>query len=172
MTTQTAAPSTTYDACAAFLFAEAEYLDDRRFTDWLACLSEDLVYEVPVRLTRSLTESGSDFSTRGFHMRENYETMRMRVARLSTEHAYAEDPPSRTMRQVSNVRVAMRGVNEASVKSKFLMYRSRGADTTYDLLAGERRDVLREMADGWKLVRREVLLAHTTIPTLNLAVFL
>jgi len=172
MTAQTSISSTMYDSCAAFLFAEAEYLDDRRFPDWLACLSEDLVYEVPVRLTRSLSESGNDFSTHGFHMRENYETMCMRVARLSTEHAYAEDPPSRTMRQVSNIRVAMRSDNETSVKSKFLIYRSRGDNTAYDLLAGERRDVLRDTANGWKLARREVLFAHTTIPTLNLAVFL
>jgi 3-phenylpropionate/cinnamic acid dioxygenase small subunit len=160
-----------YEQCAAFLFEEAEYLDDRRFTDWINCLAPDLVYEVPVRVTRGLEARDGEFSRDAYHMRDSFASMQMRVNRLQTEHAFGEDPPSRTTRLINNVRVSPRDGGEADVKSNFLLYRAEGDSSNYELLAGERRDVLRQTDDGWKLARRHVRLAHTTLPA-SLGVFL
>ncbi len=163
-----------YQECAAFLFKEAELLDARRFADWLGCLHEDLFYEIPIRVTVGMERLGDEFSTRGFHMQESFKSMEMRVNRLATEHAYAEDPPSRTTRLVTNVRVGTVVDQAVEVRSNLLLYRSQGPDTgtSHDLIVGERQDQLRQTADGWKLASRRVLLAHTTIPTANLGVFL
>lgn len=159
--------------CEAFLFQEAEYLDERRFRDWLATLADDIAYEVPIRVTRGLEVREQDFARTGFHMKDNHATLAMRVERLYTEHAYAESPPSRTTRLISNVRVRPRASGaEIDVKSNFACYRGQGEGTAFDLLMGERQDVLRRAGGQLKLASRRVLLAHTTLPTANLGLFL
>jgi len=161
----------TRDQCIDFLTTEADYLDNRRYADWLALLTEDLVYEMPVRVTRGPDGRDEEFSSVGFHMKDSYGSMKMRVSRLCTEHAFAEDPPSRTLRFVTNVRVAPTEL-EIAVRSNFLCYRSQGDSTEFDLLAGQRHDLLRETPDGLRLARRKVLLAHTTLVTANLGIFM
>ncbi|MBL8644951.1 MAG: aromatic-ring-hydroxylating dioxygenase subunit beta [Rhodospirillaceae bacterium] len=157
--------------CVQFLYQEAEYLDDRRFRDWLQLLTDDMTYEMPVRLTHEFGNREQDFSDSGFHMKEGYRTLAMRVDRLYTERAYAEDPPSRTTRMISNVRVQpLRVPSELDVKSNFSCYRAQGDATTFDLFTGERRDVLRLVDGTLKLASRRVLLVHTTLPT-NIGLF-
>jgi 3-phenylpropionate/cinnamic acid dioxygenase small subunit len=157
--------------CAQFLYLEAEYLDDRRFRDWLQLLTGDMTYEMPVRLTHGFGGREQDFSDSGFHMKEVYHTLAMRVDRLYTERAYAEDPPSRTTRMISNVRVQPRGTSsELEVKSNFACYRAQGDATAFDLFMGERRDVLRLVDEELRLAARRVLLVHTTLPT-NIGLF-
>lgn len=161
-----------YDQCRDFLVQEAEYLDERRFREWLTCLAPDLEYRIPIRVTCQGQVYEEEFSTEGFLMRDTFASMSMRVERLYTANAFAEDPPSRTMRMVSNIRAVPAGDDEAQVRSNFLCYRSTGDRIEYDLLAGQRRDVLRHVDGRWLLARRTVLLAHTTVPTANLGLFL
>lgn len=158
-----------------FLFEEAERLDSRRFEDWLDLLADDLVYRVPVRVTRErgpLPEVSDDM----FHMDETLTTMRWRVQRLATDFAWAEDPPSRTRHCVSNIRVRRATSTEMQVSSYLLVYRNRGSDPGHDLLSGERHDLLRRTesggVDGWRLARRQVVLDQATLGTKNLAIFL
>jgi 3-phenylpropionate/cinnamic acid dioxygenase small subunit len=159
--------------CTQFLFREAEYLDHREFNRWLACLSEELVYVMPVRVTRGAEARNLEFSPVGFHMKDNYASMKMRVSRLYTEHAYAEDPPSRTQRLVTNVRVdPLDAEDKYDVRSNFMCYRAQGDGTDSDLIVGERFDVLHDTTGGWRLAARTVHLAHTTLVTANLGVFL
>jgi 3-phenylpropionate/cinnamic acid dioxygenase small subunit len=158
--------------CAQFLYLEAERLDHHEFDLWLSGLAEDLVYLMPIRVPRGPEARNLEFSPTGFHMKDTLASMKMRVARLYTEHAYAEDPPSRTQRLITNVRVDPMGDDEYNVRSNFLCYRAQGDLADYDILVGERFDVLRDTADGWRLARRTVRLAHTTLLTANLGVFL
>jgi 3-phenylpropionate/cinnamic acid dioxygenase small subunit len=158
--------------CARFLHREARYLDHRQFNDWLSLLAEDLLYEMPIRLTMQAGAEDREFDGNGFHMKETYESMKMRVHRMYSGHAYAEDPPSRTQRIVANIDVLGHDGAETEVVSNFLCYRSAGDDTAHDLIAGERADVLRETASGLRLARRVVRLAHTTLVPPNMALFL
>ncbi len=159
-------------ACEQFLYHEAELLDDNGLHEWLALLCTDIVYEVPIRVTRERA-AGPGFSEAGFHMWETFTSLQTRVERLDGEYAWAEDPPSRTRRLVGNVRVE-RGEtdHELAVKSNFLLYRGRLDTPDHQLLAGERRDVLRQTGDGLRLARRRVLLDQTTLSMANLAIFL
>lgn len=160
-------------ACAQFLYREAELLDNNDYSGWLdSCLSEDLDYRVPIRTTRERSSGISEFSQTGFHMKDTYGSMKLRVDRLLTEHAWAEDPPSRTRRAVSNVRVLELAPGEAEVKSCLMLHRSQGDTIDYDLIVAERQDVLCMDADAWRLRRRQVLLNHTILGTANLGVFL
>lgn len=154
-----------------FLYLEAELLDDRRLAEWFALLAEDIDYRVPTRVTRERAASGSEFSTASFHMLETWQSLKTRIARFESEYAWSEDPPSRTRRMVGNVRVVPDEGGELAVKSNVLLFRAR-YDATPQLLAGERRDVLRPSGGGLRLARRTVLLDHTLLPFENLAVFL
>ena len=66
------------------------------------------------------------------------------------------------------------GIDETDVqvRSKFLLHRSQGGSTGYELIAGERLDVLHAAGGDTRLLTRVVYLSHTTLPTMNLGVFL
>jgi len=172
-------PSTTLPSldlersCTQFLYREAELLDETKYEEWLTtCLSEDLEYLIPTRTTRERSSGASEFSDQSFHIMDTFGSMRVRVNRLLTEHAWAEDPPSRTRRLITNIRVRDLGHGDVEVKNYLALYRSQWDTTDYALLVGERQDVLRLENGGWRLRRRVVLLAHTILDTANLGVFL
>ncbi len=162
----------TYWEVYSFLMREAELLDERCEREWLeSCITEDVEYLMPVRENRERGE-GTGFSDESFYFQETHGSLELRVRRLETEYAWAEDPPSRTRHFVTNVRVAGGDEDgEVAVKSNLLLYRSRGSDPTADLLSAERRDVLRREEDGLRLRRREILLDHSVVMTHNLSVF-
>jgi 3-phenylpropionate/cinnamic acid dioxygenase small subunit len=153
-----------------WLDREAELLDTGQLEPWLALLTDDIRYTMPIRLTRE-RGGGSDVDFGAPHFQEDMGTLRMRVERLKSEFAWAEDPPSRTRRFVTNVRprVVAEGVE---VRSYLLLYRSRGDATTAELVSAERRDLLRRTASGLRLRRREVLIDQASLAVRNLAVML
>lgn len=155
-----------------FLLLEAELLDDGRFRDWLDLLAAEVDYRMPVRVTRE-RGAGPGFATDSFHFAENRHRLEMRVHRLESGAAWAEDPPSRTRHFISNIRVAAgASAEEVNAKSNMLLYRTRGDEPEHDLLSAERHDVLRRENGGWRLARRLILLDQTTVTTRNLSVFL
>ncbi|MEN9492456.1 MAG: hypothetical protein RJA63_2905, partial [Pseudomonadota bacterium] len=83
------------------------------------------------------------------------------------------DPPSRTRRLVTNVMVEQGDqAGELRVRSYLLVTRSRFNFDEFDLISGERRDVLRLVDDRFKLARREIILDQAVLGTANLAIFL
>ncbi|BCZ95730.1 MULTISPECIES: aromatic-ring-hydroxylating dioxygenase subunit beta [Thermus] len=159
------------------LYQEAECLDEGRYRDWLGFLTEDILYRVPVRITKERDpRGGTSGVTEGmYHMDEDLTSLEMRVARLETGFAWAEDPPSRIRRFVTNVRIGDprptdRG-EEVEVRSNLLIFRSRWDKPDYTLMAAERQDVWRYSGDTWRLARRLVILDSTTLPVHNLAFF-
>jgi 3-phenylpropionate/cinnamic acid dioxygenase small subunit len=154
-----------------WLDGEAQLLDNGQFDEWLSLLTDDIRYVVPVRLTRE-RGAGSDVHLGAPHFQDDLETLRMRVERLKTEFAWAEDPPSRTRRFVTNVRPRVLQSTDMEVRSNLLLYRSRGDDPRPELISAERQDVLRRTAEGWRLCAREVILDQATLPLRNLAVML
>ncbi len=118
--------SPVYNAILETLFNEAAALDERRFDDWTAMLATDLIYTAPIRLTRTGPTRDRDVMRSMFHFDDDYNSILMRIGRLH-KSAWAEDPPSRCRRFITNVRVAECGTE---VEYKFVSYlfleRSRG----------------------------------------------
>jgi ethylbenzene dioxygenase subunit beta len=159
----------------AFLFHEAQLLDENRLREWFGLLTEDVRYQVPIRIAK---EQGAEpgitgVATQGFHLDEDYDSLAMRVERVETGFAWAEDPPSRIRHFIANVRVAEagNGADELDVRSNVLVYRSRWDRPNYDVLSAERQDVLRRVNGEWKLARRMVILDSSALPTHNLSFF-
>ena len=154
-----------------FFYREAELLDSNRLEEWLELLTEDIGYEMPVRLTRERGQP--DVSSQMGHFSEDRRSLELRVKRLGTDFGWAENPPSRTRRFISNIRVEnTSNPNEVKARSYFLLYRSRGSSTEVDLISGERQDLLRKLDGRWKLASRLIIVDQTVLGTRNLAIFL
>jgi 3-phenylpropionate/cinnamic acid dioxygenase small subunit len=107
------------------------------------------------------------------HFEDTIDTLKQRVRRIRTRYAFAEDPPSRTRRLVTNIRVHETDVsNEYAVESSLLVLRNQRDEATFNLIAARRDDVLRRHPEGMKLLRRTILLDSAALPTSNLAIFL
>jgi phthalate 3,4-dioxygenase subunit beta len=158
-------------AAHQFLVEEAALLDAADYDGWLGLLTDDIRYLMPVRVT---TARGAGFDSLAdmAHFDEDMYSLRKRVQRLATDHAWTEDPPSRTRHFVTNIRTFGNGGGELLVESALLMFRSRGDTREADLLSAGRSDLLRETGDGLRLARREITVDESVLRTQNLAVFL
>jgi 3-phenylpropionate/cinnamic acid dioxygenase small subunit len=162
----------------AFLYREAELLDERRFAEWLDLFTEDAHYFMPMRRNvphdepeREFTRAGTDVSW----FDEGKDTLARRVQQILTGIHWAEEPPSRTCHLVANVQVVAAvppgpAPTEVTVKSRFLVYRNR-VETETDFLVGKREDLLRRAGDGWKIARRRIVLDQNVLLAKNLTVF-
>lgn len=156
----------------AFLKHEAELIDDRKFDEWLQLMTDDIVYQVPIRTTRD--EREEEF-TDTYHVDDNRFRLEKRVERLKTEYAWAEQPPSRTRHFVSNVRLTdthdADDHQEYRVKSNLMLYVTRGDKPDPVVLSGERHDRIHHNGD-LRLAERVVLLDNTTLPLDRISVFI
>ncbi|WP_163100209.1 aromatic-ring-hydroxylating dioxygenase subunit beta [Peribacillus alkalitolerans] len=154
-----------------WLNIEAELLDEIKFDNWFHLMHSSLRYQMPVRVNKEGTER-PDYSTEMFTFNDDIELLKLRVDRLKTDYAWAEIPPSRTRRFVSNVRVKeyIKG-EKAIVSSYLLIYRSRSTDIHHDLISGERKDEFTFENGEWKLSKRIFIVDQSTINTRNLAIF-
>jgi 3-phenylpropionate/cinnamic acid dioxygenase small subunit len=149
-------------------YTEADLLDERRFEEWLELLTDDIRYVVPVQQD---VKDGKDWKSDDVAwFDEGKETLTQRVHQLRTGVHWAEEPPSRVSHMISNIRVLSTQADEAVVRSRFLVYRSRLADEV-DVFVGRRDDVLRDVGGAWKIARRTVLLDQNVLLAKNLTIF-
>lgn len=158
-----------------FLYAEASLLDRRAYRDWYGLLANDLRYRMPLRFNRHARERDHEYSRadEACLFDETKSSIDLRIKRLETGMAWAEEPPSRTRHMVTNVRIwPTPEPGELNVSSYLHLYRSR-LERQVDQFLAERNDVLRR-ADGpfgFVLVAREILLDQSTVLANNLSVF-
>lgn len=168
----------TTEDIADFYSLEAEHLDRADVSGWLGLLTEDVDYRVPIRVVREKAAEPveSDFSHRGHFMWENYGTLRTRVLRLESEFAWAEQPPTRTRRLVTNIRrrdlLGGDPEHDVRVLSNFAIYCYRGDSPEPFVLTGERDDLLRVVGEDLRLARRVVYLDTNVLGTHALSIFL
>ena len=164
--------SVIYNKLLETLYDEAAALDERRFDDWAAMLTEDLVYQAPIRITRTGPNKDRDVMRTMFHFDDDYNSIQMRLGRLQ-KSAWAEDPPSRCRRFVTNVRIGeCETAGEYEVVSYIYLERSRGDNPDNESLTAERRDIWREVEGAYKLASREIIVDQSVLGMSNLAVFI
>ncbi len=153
-----------------FLFHEAALLDGRRFDEWLNLLTDDIHYWMPIRRTTQAREVALEFTAPGgmAFFDDNKDILTLRVQRLSVGRAWAEDPPSRTRRLITNVCVADADDHSLTVHSNFHLHRSR-LNSEEDTWFGRREDMLRRTDEGLKLARRHIFLDQTVILAQNMS---
>ncbi|HVC43548.1 MAG TPA: aromatic-ring-hydroxylating dioxygenase subunit beta [Candidatus Binataceae bacterium] len=102
------------------LFSEAALLDEWRLEEWLELLCEDATYEIP---PTDVPEGDSRNTL--FIIADDIVRIRSRVKQLLGKAAWAENPPSRTRRLVTNVRVLGVDGEEIVVAANFAVHRMR-----------------------------------------------
>ncbi|MBA4759007.1 aromatic-ring-hydroxylating dioxygenase subunit beta [Sphingosinicella sp.] len=165
------APATEH-AIRQFLGYEALLLDQNRLADWAALLDPAIIYEIPMRI---VAKGGADdeFPPGSFRVRDDLAMIQKRIERHGTAENWAEDPPSRTVRNVSSIFIEP--TDDAKVfrvHSALTLYRQRALDRAYEWIPARRSDLIRVESDGCRLVRRTIILAETILQTPNLGIFL
>jgi 3-phenylpropionate/cinnamic acid dioxygenase small subunit len=148
-----------------FLYYEAWLLDEGRLYDWLDLFTDDAYYWMPVRETVQLPEDEKQEKGLALSLFDDDKAfLTLRVKRLDTGLAHAEQPPSRTRHLITNVRVVDRASEgDVTVHSSFVVYQGR-LERSDHLFSGKREDRLRRLESGWKIARRKIILDQALLP--------
>lgn len=154
-----------------FLATEAKLLDERRFWDWYALLDDEIVYHIPLRQAR--LKFKDEIPPGAYRILDSKKHIEVRLKRLDSGAAWAETPPSRTLRLVGSLIVRSTDQDDViEAESALIMYRQRGHEDRGDTIAARRCDRLKLTAGGLRLLRRDALLAEAALTTPNLGVFI
>jgi 3-phenylpropionate/cinnamic acid dioxygenase small subunit len=166
-----------------FYYYEARLLDGRQYRTWLELCSPEIRYVMPAR-TNPLVENADrgnesmiaveheldGVDSDGAPIRdENFIYLSLRVERSFKPNAWAENPPARTRRIVGNVEVFDVEEDRLSAISSFHLHYARPGSEDF-LYAGQRRDELFRVEDGYRIAQREIIMdvADIALPTLGL----
>jgi biphenyl 2,3-dioxygenase subunit beta len=169
---------------AQFLYREARFLDERRFREWYDLFTDDVKYWMPLRLSRFAKGTRAIKAVAGREVVEDTTTehemafmdetktsLRMRIERVETGMAWAEEPPSRTRHLITNVEVDERDeAGNLTVYSNFAVFRSH-LDVEEDCIIGHRKDLLRPHGDSWQIASRTIVLIHNVVQAKNMSMF-
>lgn len=157
-----------------FLIDEAALLDDDRHVEWLDCLTDDVVYKMPVRKT-VYRRNGDGFDGRNSHWDDNRQSLGLRVKRsVDLPSAFDRDPAPHIRRMVTNLIVRKTDTpGEYAATTYILLLRNRFDAPTYDILSAKREDLIRRGDDGTcKLARRLILVDQTALGAVFINVFM
>ncbi|MCI0633543.1 MAG: aromatic-ring-hydroxylating dioxygenase subunit beta [Actinobacteria bacterium] len=137
------------DRLQALLYREARLLDQGQFEAWLDLYTLECLYWVPA------TPRGGDPRTEVAIAFDDRRRLEDRIYRLRTGYAWAQVPPSRTARLVSNVEVF--GTEQRSVymvRSTFVVNEFRAGETRR--LAGWCGHRVAQQDDRWQILVKQV----------------
>lgn len=148
------------------LYYEAWLLDHDRLEEWLSLFADTIRYWAPVRTNQMRGKEDLHRTNLVAHFDDDKIALSMRVQRVRTGAAHADEPPSRVRHFVSNVQVLTAEDNQAQVTSNFIVFKSRrGRDEM--LFVGCREDRWRRIDGAWKLEERFIILDHDVIGNLT-----
>ena len=103
-------------------------------------------------------------------LRTGKDVLRLRIEKLRAGNAWAEEPPSQTVRTISNIEVSPE-LEGLLVRSNVVLHRVRYTDDT-EVHAASRADRLVSVDGAWRLAERRVRLAHGALRAANFQLFL
>ncbi len=158
-----------------FLNYEYRLLDDERFDDWLALMHEEIHYWMPGienRRRENRLEHGFYATDHMAYFDDSLRDLGRRVARFQQPSAWAENPATRNVHQLTNVEVYYGETDgEYIVHSTFQSVRSRGLDEEY-VIYGRRQDLIVQDGDSFKIKKRLILIPNATLTCKNINTFL
>ncbi len=161
-----------YFSAADFLIQEARTLDNNQLEDWRSLLAADIFYYMTQMRTLPRGQPKEDFGSYWYY--ENRDTLDLRINKfLHARSIFAEDPPSRIRRYVSNVTMfATAADDEFVVESYLQVLRNRHDAPTYEILSCPREDLLRREGDEWEIAQRHIGVDQAVLGTHNISFFL
>ena len=135
-----------------FLYYEADLMDEHRYDEWLALWTDDALYWVPTG--RDEIDPKREISL----IYDDRTRLQVRIARLKSGFAHAQEPKSRMRRVVSNIVITETENREILTQSNFVLAELRRGKQ--DLFAGRTIHRLRPYQGSFKLVFKKVLLVN------------
>lgn len=138
----------------AFLFAEADLLDEWRLDAWEALLTDDARYLVP-----PIGVPGNDKlepDTTLFIAMDDREMLAARVGRMMGKTAYAEQPRSNIRHMISNLRILSAEGDDVRTSANFCVYRIRRAEIV--TFVGRYLHTLVKSGDSFKIKEKRACL--------------
>jgi len=142
-----------------FLYYEAQLMDEHRYDEWLALWVEEALYWVPSN--RDEIDPKREVSL----VYDDAVRLKLRISRLKSGFAHAQEPKSRMRRLISNI-VIEEAEGEVVASSNFLLAELRRGKQ--DLFAGRTTHRLRPHDGTFEMKSKKVLLVNNDEPIDNL----
>lgn len=156
-----------YNELMHFLIEEAHLLDSALYKEWVELLANDVMVTMPVRQT--LSRKRGDGRGQLYWLYDDKEALTFKALRFLGDSAWADDPPSRIRRMVTNVRVHETAVpGEYLVQSYLQLQRNIGNQHNFTTFCARRDDILRKSGAGWLIAQRDILLDQAVLGQPNL----
>ncbi len=145
------------DELEAFVYAEAELLDDGKFEEWLALFADDGIYWIP-----AVPGQDDPLNTISIFY-EDKDIMAIRIRRMTHPANIAQSPFPRTSHVVGQVRVdgADNGTFGVSSRVQVVEYREGDGQRVF---AGKCHHTLRREGDDLKIVLKRFDLVNCDAP--------
>lgn len=146
----------------AFLFREAEYLDEHKWDEWLELFDPEAEYWIPSWDSEYeyTTNPDNEISLMYYRDRSGLED---RVFRLRTGRSSASIPLPRTCHLISNVRPTLNKDGTCSVKANFTSYVFR-RNTTQNFF-GYYEYLLIPHENDWRIKKKKIIVINDYIDT-------
>lgn len=146
-----------------FIYHEANLLDDRRYEEWLALLTDDVTYWVP-----NYSEDGPPGEC-GVIVFERHAALQARVARALDKGNPTQQPSPRTRHFLTNV-LAERSADglSVSVTASLLLYVSK--DRRLLAYPGKSEHTLRSIDGRWRIAAKTINLISNAEPLMSLPI--
>lgn len=144
-------------AVERFLYRQAEFLDEKRWDDWLGLFTEDGHYWMPAEEDQADGEGVPNIFW------ENLDMMKMRIRRNDHPRAHSQAPNNRLSHVVSNVIIESADANgDVVVRSRFHC----AEYLRYDIrsFTGKYRHYLKKTGDGYRIALQRVDLVNREGP--------
>lgn len=141
---------------ADFLFHEGQLLDDLELDSWLELFEPDARYLIPMGPKQA-----------GTHLRialvcDDRQRLEERAMRVIGGTSYSQNPPSRTVHQIGNVRVVMHDRDVVEVRSNQIIVELHHGDQR--TFAAECEHVLRLTGEGYRISSKTIYLLNRDEP--------
>ena len=158
--------SITRDAVEAFLFHEADLLDELRIEDWLALWTPECCYWVPCN---DRDADSTDPERQVSIIYDDRARLEDRVYRLMSSAAHSQRPRSRMRRVVGNLRFELRE-GEVHTRTNFVLAELRRG--RQEIWSGVSQHSLLPDGDNFRIKAKTVLLTQSDMAIDNLTFLL
>lgn len=150
-------------AAERFLIRESRMLDERRYQEWLALLTDDFHYSLPLPLVREDPHLPR-YHDRGVFFEATKVGLELKLGRIGERTAWSDRPHNVTRRFVSNVEVERVDERHLLATSNVLVTVVPAGEPATLTSAG-RKDLLRTSADGAFMLARRTVYLDVEVPS-------
>ncbi len=137
------------------IFEEAEYLDQKNWSEWLKLYSDQCIFWAPAWINESVYTSNPDEELNLLYLKGKQHLVD-RVFRIETGDSFASLPMDRTSHLISNIRILKKEANFIYVNANWMVhsYGVRGSQTR----GGYYQFILEDLNQSLKISQKKIIM--------------